>query len=432
MNPWVGIGLVLAVLGAALAAVAFLRARLALPAELARKSVHVTLAAVCAAFPWIFREDWPVAVLAVLATAALAGVRWLLPDASPSRGVLHGVARHSYGELCFPLAVALTWALAPDAASYVAAVLVLGFADTGGALVGQRFGRLRYRTDEGGKTVEGSLAVLAVAAAVTFPLLLAGGMAAPTALAAAAQVGLVAALVEAIALRGFDNLLLPLATLAVVARAPGETGVALATSTAVLAALVAGGMFWRVRTPLNHANAAATALALHLFWTAGGLRALACGAFGALAYAWLSRGLRSDDAGHHAGAVAAVLAAPVGWALIAASTPGASAPPATLAGMVAVHVAVMTTARHSPAAARGRVASLARGLAAGALSLAFLWPVALPPEAWRATLPAATAALAVGTVAFWALALQRDGGRRDALRWLLQAVAPGCVPAFLP
>ena len=60
MDAWLGMGGVAAVLVGAVCIVAVLRSQRRLSSEVARKSVHVALGLVVAAFPWIFVEQWPV------------------------------------------------------------------------------------------------------------------------------------------------------------------------------------------------------------------------------------------------------------------------------------------------------------------------------------------------------------------------------------
>jgi phytol kinase len=157
MNPWLGIFAVLAFLGALIGALVFFRGRLG--PELSRKAVHVGMGLVCLSFPWIFRESWPVIVLAALAIIGLATVR-VIPFLRKDVGaVLGGVERESLGEFYFPLAVAAVFLLAGgDALLYMIPILTLAVADSVGALVGVRYGFARYRTDEGLKSAEGSVA----------------------------------------------------------------------------------------------------------------------------------------------------------------------------------------------------------------------------------------------------------------------------------
>ncbi len=93
MNPWLGIALVLGALVILLGGVGALGRRCGWSAEVSRKLVHVSMGLVCLSFPWVFGAAWPVAVLAVLASLALLGVRRLPVLRSRLGGALHGVGR---------------------------------------------------------------------------------------------------------------------------------------------------------------------------------------------------------------------------------------------------------------------------------------------------------------------------------------------------
>jgi phytol kinase len=151
------------------------------------------------------------------------------------------VNRSSLGEIYFPLGVALAFTLAhADRAAYCAAIGVLAFADSTGALVGSRWGRWRYsvphfratvwaakpgtpttgrnrkREDEkcgpgDTKSIEGSAAVLVTSIlCTTISLATLGDESWTSALAGGLVVGSAATTIEAVSGRGIDNLLLPL------------------------------------------------------------------------------------------------------------------------------------------------------------------------------------------------------------------------------
>src|SRR5262249_49757421 len=131
-------------------------------------------------FPWLFDESWPVFVLAVLAVAALVAVRTVKSLRGSLGSVIGGVERASWGEVYFPVGGALVFFLsrhAPDVSPvqrillYCIPILCLTLADALAALIGLRFGRLRYPTVEGHKSAEGSLTFFGVALCGTyFPL----------------------------------------------------------------------------------------------------------------------------------------------------------------------------------------------------------------------------------------------------------------------
>jgi uncharacterized protein (TIGR00297 family) len=104
-------------------------------------------------------------VLAI-ATVALAFIveRGLVPVP----GVFDGTRARDYGLVGFAagalLAVVAFW---PDRVAIAAGVVVLGLADAGAALVGDRYGRHRVEAGGGVRSLEGSVAFVAIAFAVS-------------------------------------------------------------------------------------------------------------------------------------------------------------------------------------------------------------------------------------------------------------------------
>jgi CDP-diglyceride synthetase len=146
------------------------------------------------------REEATRKTLHLALSLAAAGVLYLLPPLEAAT------------VLAAATAVALAVEVARRASGYVAAatlfpggpavaaVLVAGVGDAAAAVVGKRWGRLRY---PGGKSVEGSLVFFLVVLAIGRVLLPDAGIAPLLALAA------VLTLVEAPALTVDDNLYLP-------------------------------------------------------------------------------------------------------------------------------------------------------------------------------------------------------------------------------
>lgn len=270
MNPWVGILGVLVVLGALMGALRIFQGRL--PAELSRKGVHVGMGLVCLAFPWIFHDKWPVIVLAVLAIAGLALVRFVPLLRRQIGGVLGGVERLSLGEFYFPAAVATVFVLAAgDKLLYVIPVLTLTVADTVGALIGVRYGFKQYRTDEGLKSAEGSVAFFTAAfLSVHIPLLLFSNTGRAECLLIGLTAGFVIMLLEAIAWRGQDNLIIPIGMYFLLKFYLPLEPLALLTRFVVVAGLVVLVVLWRKRTTLSDSAILAGALAGYAVWAFGG------------------------------------------------------------------------------------------------------------------------------------------------------------------
>jgi phytol kinase len=162
---------------------------------------------VAAAFPWLFASAGSVLVLTASFAVLLAATRRLgLLDS------VHGVTRRTEGGLYYPAGVLLLFLLAahrPEA--YVPAMLVLAFADPAAALVGGPHGRNRYRFFGGQGSVEGSLAFAACALPCLFLSLgLLTSLPLSSLLLWSLHVTLLATVLEALAPRGSDNLVIPL------------------------------------------------------------------------------------------------------------------------------------------------------------------------------------------------------------------------------
>lgn len=265
MHPLIGILLVLSILGIAFG----LLARWRTHAELRRKALHMLLGLTCISFPWIFDAFWPVLLLCLLSLGALLCIRGRTGNLP---AVLHGVGRESWGDLCFPVSVCLLFALAVDPVpDYVLPLLILTLADAVGALVGVRFGRAKYSTDEGFKSLEGSLAFFIVTFACCLPCLLWGTSAGlGKALLISSIIGLLVMLLEGFSRRGFDNLWVPLASYILIQSYVEMPMSALLGRLGLLLGILAFFVLVRRRSYANDSVLLASALVLYLIWAVGG------------------------------------------------------------------------------------------------------------------------------------------------------------------
>ena len=209
MTELLAMALVLAALAALFGLARFLRALNIVSPEQSRKIVHVAMGLICLCFPWLFRSAEPVVILAVVAACALLSGRTIPALRERVGCVLYGVQRRSYGEFAFIGGIAAAFVIsAGNPIVYMIPVAVLAFADTAAALVGMRYGAHRFRTLDGQKSAEGSLAFLLCGTVCTFvPLSLLGS---PHAALGAALVAIVLTCVEATAWAGLDNFSIPL------------------------------------------------------------------------------------------------------------------------------------------------------------------------------------------------------------------------------
>jgi phytol kinase len=211
MSPTGAMAAVMAALGGFMLGVRSLQMRSVVGPELGRKLVHAGMGVIALSFPWIFRDSRPVWALAALSIGILCAVRLVPPLTRRFGAVLGGVDRASLGEIFFPLGIACAFALAQgEPAPFCGAISVLAFADTAGALVGSRWGRMRYSVFGNRKSGEGSAAVwIASAACIAAASALPPTRVFASGIAAALGMGLAAMLVEAVSSFGLDNLLLP-------------------------------------------------------------------------------------------------------------------------------------------------------------------------------------------------------------------------------
>jgi dolichol kinase len=188
--------------------------------ESARKTIHLAGGLGCALFPLLV-DSW----ITVLALSASFSVLLFVGERQHLLKSLSAVERRSWGSLLFPMAILLLFVLARGRFwLYLSALLVLVLADAAAALVGKRFGSIRYQTapDEW-KTLEGTIAFCGVGfLAVFLPLWLLSDMAVLTCLLTALLMAVLLAGLEAVSIGGTDNMFVPVATLYLLGKLPDK------------------------------------------------------------------------------------------------------------------------------------------------------------------------------------------------------------------
>ncbi|MEN8130086.1 MAG: hypothetical protein ABFS45_07790 [Pseudomonadota bacterium] len=273
MNAWFGILAVFAGLATCFAALRLLEVFVSPHPEVLRKLMHVLMGLVATSFPWLFDQVWPVALLAVGSIIALILVRSGVSAAGSLRGVLHGVKRSSWGELLFPVAVALVFALADgDPLLYCVPILILTLADAVAALIGIYYGQIQFSTLEGRKSIEGSLAFFIVAfLCVHIVLLLFTEVGRLESLLIGLLMGVIAMMFEAVAWRGLDNLFIPVASFGLLQTYLEMDAAALSVRLVVILLLGVFLLFWRRRSTLDDSALIGAGLVAYGAWAIGGL-----------------------------------------------------------------------------------------------------------------------------------------------------------------
>ena len=210
-SPWLGILSALAGFVTLVAVLKLIAVAVSPHAEWVRKLLHVGSGLMTLSFPVLFSDVWPVLLLTGTTTIFLALVKFVPWWRRRLGDLLNDASRATLGELYFPVAVALVFALSHGRSVLLFAipVLVLTIADATGALVGLRYGR--GRIIPGGKSLAGSLAFLATSfLCIQLPLLLWGSVDATWSIWISATLALLLTAVESRADHGTDNLFIPL------------------------------------------------------------------------------------------------------------------------------------------------------------------------------------------------------------------------------
>ncbi|NTV15459.1 MAG: hypothetical protein HGA96_16265 [Desulfobulbaceae bacterium] len=178
--------------------------------ELARKSVHILGGLGCLLFPFCIGSP-----LVVLVMALVFALFFFLGEKSGQLQCLSGVSRKSKGGEYFPLAVAALYTIAQDRLwLYFVSVLILTVADAGAAIIGSRYGKIRFQVAPGeSKSLEGSLIFWSISLLVIALLLgTMTGLSWTASLLTAFLVGSLLTGIEAIAIKGTDNIFVPILT----------------------------------------------------------------------------------------------------------------------------------------------------------------------------------------------------------------------------
>ncbi|MGH7724988.1 MAG: diacylglycerol/polyprenol kinase family protein [Candidatus Eiseniibacteriota bacterium] len=244
------------------------RHRASPPVEWTRKSIHSAAGLVTMTFPWLFAHTGTLVALGAVCGAVLLAAR----KAGKLRS-LFGIERGSWGELFFPLAILLLFAVGRDRPLfYVISIAALVVCDALAAVLGRAYGRHAYRVTTDQKSLEGSMVFLLSAFLVFhLPLLLASDLDRLGCVLIAAQLALLVASFEAISGRGSDNLIVPLATYYLLVKLTANTTAGIAFQLAVQLAILALALLIARRTRfLSLSGAVAAHLVLYAAFSLGG------------------------------------------------------------------------------------------------------------------------------------------------------------------
>ncbi len=271
-HPLVAIALVLVLLGSLMIGLKLWQRYGSPHPELTRKILHISMGGITLSFPWLFQSAWPVILLAGLAMSWLLTIRLYPPLNRRLGSVLGGVGRRSLGEIYFPIAVALIFTLAQgDPLLFGIPILMLTLADAVAAIIGVRYGKLRYVATEGHKSAEGSVTFFTVAfLSVHIPLLLLSDVGRAETLLIGLILGSLVMMLEAIAWSGLDNILIPLGGFLLLTTHLDMTVTELLTRFVITLILAIFTLTWRQRTTLSDSALLGATFIGYLTWSVGG------------------------------------------------------------------------------------------------------------------------------------------------------------------
>ena len=184
----------------------FLRLKTTLSSEWTRKSSHFGAGLIILTFPWILSSSISVFVL----TTSFGLILFTAKKYDRLKSI-HDIDRQTSGAFYYPLSVfVIYWMSKGDPVMFCLPITILALSDAGAALVGKQYGTNRFRVMDGYRSFEGSLTFFGL----SLTILLVGFAIAkipgwPEMLLIAITVSVLTTAIEAISIRGLDNLLIP-------------------------------------------------------------------------------------------------------------------------------------------------------------------------------------------------------------------------------
>jgi phytol kinase len=280
-----------------------------------RKLLHTGSGLLTLSFPWLF--DTPTAVIVLCAaTASLLLAVKLIPAFRRELGqVVDGVDRETLGEVYFPIAVAGLFVLAHgrDPLLFTVPILILSLADAVSALIGARYGQVRFTGSN--KSLEGSIAFFVVAFfSVHVPLVLFGDAGRVETLLISLILAFLVMLLEGCAWRGLDNLFIPIGGFFLLRAYLGMDTAALTLRLVVIVTIVLLVLVWRRQTTLDDGALLAGVFIGYVTWALAGRRWLLPPVIVFLAYTLLSpRTAENSRRVHDPYALLSACAAGLAW-----------------------------------------------------------------------------------------------------------------------
>jgi len=216
-------------------------------AEISRKTVHLLGGLIALSFPRLFVSHWTVLALSVSFCAIILITK--------RKGILksvHGVERKSHGGIYYPAAVYLIFLLSSTKpVIYFISILVMAVSDTMAALVGGKYGAIKFDVEGDLKSLEGSVAFFFVTfLCIHLPLLLLTNIGRAESVLIAFIIALLITGFEAISLSGSDNIIVPFGTYFILAKFVKQPLNVIVWQTEILLMLIVAALIMYIRPRL--------------------------------------------------------------------------------------------------------------------------------------------------------------------------------------
>ncbi len=177
--------------------------------EISRKAVHVFSGIIALTFPYYIHSHW-----VVLGLVGFFGLLMFVTKRTHLLSSVHEVGRKSYGSFYYPLAIYLIYLLASHTpVLYFTSILVLTVSDAFAALVGKKYGTIKYEIEGNIKSLEGSVCFFFLSfICVLLPLLLMSNIGNLEAIIISLIISILLTGFEAISPTGSDNIIIPYGT----------------------------------------------------------------------------------------------------------------------------------------------------------------------------------------------------------------------------
>lgn len=209
-NDWIGMLVLFCLFAAVITIVEIWTRRFKPPAELSRKAVHIFGGLGCLLFPFLIGSPWVVCFISLIFS-----LTFIIGQKSGWLQSLCSVDRKSKGSEYYPIAIIFIFFVSQQRLwLYFTSVLILTISDAAAALIGKKFGKIKYTVvNNEKKSLEGSAVFFLITWVMTTALL---ATLTPTPMLKSALCAFIVAIlltgIEAVSVGGTDNIFVPVLT----------------------------------------------------------------------------------------------------------------------------------------------------------------------------------------------------------------------------